>query len=270
MPTVVPVRSVDGQRPCPRSVVPWGMGMALGRAGAALTHRGSRHANDRVVQERKDTRPCRQVPMGVPGDGLSAIGLFPSLPSRRLLPDLPTYRLTDFSSQYRQRLIQPRHVGWVVQPARDTGGVWQGEKSKGVSRTLGGTEAPHQIGQGQSPRRWIEALRGQPPQREDDLRPHQRDLPVEMPRAERDLPGGRRAISFSAAAGRRAREALGETRQVELAMQRPERKPRSLEPALQRLSRGSCVRQWSLPGRWPGRLPHDHQPLPHMSMENRE
>ena len=125
-----------------------------------------------------------------------------------------------YSSQDCQSLIQARHMGRVIQPARDTGRMWQRQQTKDVPRAFRRTEAPHEIGQGYSPRRRIEALRGQSSQRDDDLRPHQRNLPVQMPRAERDLPGGRRTIPLRPGSSRRTREALGQAGQVEVAMER--------------------------------------------------
>jgi hypothetical protein len=73
---------------------PWpSEGMAQGRAGAALTHGGSRHTDDRVAQEHKDTRPRSQGQTEVIGYRLSAISLCSSLPSCRL-----SSRLLDFST----------------------------------------------------------------------------------------------------------------------------------------------------------------------------
>ena len=62
--------------------------------------------------------------------------------------DFPTSdssRRLDFSRiQDRQCRIQPGHVGWVIQPARDSGGVpGRGRSRKGVPRALGQTQASH-------------------------------------------------------------------------------------------------------------------------------
>src|SRR5215207_5979248 len=73
---------------------PWpSEGMAQGRAGAALTHRGSRHTDDRVAQELKDTRPRSQGQTEVIGYRLSvsarpcrlAVSLLDSSTSRLLV-----------------------------------------------------------------------------------------------------------------------------------------------------------------------------------------
>src|SRR5215217_5691657 len=82
---------------------PWpSEGMAQGRAGAALTHGGSRHTVDRVAQEHKDTRPRSQGQTEVIGYRLSAISLCSSLPSCRL-----SSRLLDFSTSRLLVLIPP-------------------------------------------------------------------------------------------------------------------------------------------------------------------
>src|SRR5215216_6651637 len=77
---------------------PWpSEGMAQGRAGAALTHRGSRHTDDRVAQEHKDTRP-RSQGQTEGGDCLSVIG-YQSLLVLAVLPSCClSSRLLDFST----------------------------------------------------------------------------------------------------------------------------------------------------------------------------
>src|SRR5829696_3265507 len=111
-----------------------------------------------------------------------------------------------------------------------------------MTRSLGRSETPDEIDKWQFARGRIEALRGQPPQRNDDLRAHQGDFSIQMPRAERDLRGRRGAIPFPSAACRRSREALGETGQVEVTMQRLTGKPGPLKPTLQRASGGAGIR----------------------------
>src|SRR5215213_1110304 len=78
-----------------------------------------------TIEAFKNQRIRGPPPRAKRGDGLVAVGCWLILvlavsPSRRLLP---TRCLTDLSPQDRHCLVQPRRVGWVIQPARNTGGV---------------------------------------------------------------------------------------------------------------------------------------------------
>ena len=116
----------------------------------------------------------------------------------------------------------------------------------------------------------IEAIRGQPAQGKDDLRPHEGDLPVQVAGAERDLGGGGRAISLALCSLRWTGVTLGQAGQVEVAMERSVREPGAGQPRLEGASAGAGVRKWPLPGGRPRRLPDDHQALPGVAMEDRQ
>lgn len=71
-----------------------------------------------------------------------------------------------------------------------------------------------------------------------------------------------------AAVPRRTGEALGEARQVEVTVERTFRKPGPCQPALQRLACGAPVRLARRARTRSRRLPHHHQALPGVALED--
>lgn len=131
-----------------------------------------------------------------------------------------------------------------------------------------GTQCPYDVCKRLPAHRWIEPLRGHPTQRQHDLWLHQRDLTIQVHPAEPNLPRGGRTVTLPTVP-RRTGEALGKTRQVEVAVKCALREAGPRQPGLERLTRGSPVwlsrrvrtRSW--------RLPYHHQSLSGVALEDR-